>query len=445
MAGAIIEQQAAPEKNIALLGSIFGISGANSAYGILDSMGITNMYNSWWFMTLLFVFAMNIIVCSLDRLPGILNITREPLKPLPEERFKAVPPGREAVLKVPDGKAEEMVTAALKNIGFTARAGKSEGVTQICAEKGRYGRLGVYVTHLSILFILTGAVVGMKFGFTAEVKLLEGMSSDVVMTGNGREIPLGFEIRCDDFDVSFYPESERPKSFTSILTVVEEGGDVLTRQIEVNRPLRHRGITFYQSGHGLFPNSDALFKFRLNAAEGRTQDISVKLLQRFEIAGSKLTARVVDFSPALAINGEGEVFTVAESMINPGAMVEFSEGDKVMAGQWILRNYPDTWETPAGVLEFRDLWGVQYTGLLVRKDPGIWLVYFGFILMATGLYGAFFITHNRIWIRLNEEEDATGISIVSSANRNRSALDRKLDRLIEDLTKRGGSPDQGAS
>jgi len=443
IAGTIIEQQAGPEKNIMLLNKIFSISDAHTVYKGMAAIGLTDMYNTWWFIALLLIFAMNIVVCSLDRMPGILRSMREPIKPLPPERFSSVQAGRKGLLKAAAGKSEEIVTEALRKIGFKGRVETAGGVTQICTEKGRYGRLGVYVTHLSILFIMLGAVAGMKLGYNGSLMLLEGMSSDMVKLNNGKEIPLGFEIRCDDFDVTFYPESERPKSYKSVLTIVENGREVLTKEIGVNAPLTYKSITFYQSSYGFFANRNALFKFRITPGGGAAKESAVKFGQEFDIEGSGFKARVVDFSPALAINSEGELDTFAEAMINPGALLEFSEGDNVRARQWILRNYPETWETPIGSIEFRDLWGAQYTGLQARKDPGVWLVYIGCVLMATGMYAAFFMSHSRIWILLQEESGATRISIISASNKNRAAVGRKLDRLMEDLTGSKALPDQG--
>jgi len=60
-------------------------------------------------------------------------------------------------------KTAQKVNDSLTKIGFRGDIRKEGIITQICAEKGRYSRLGVYVTHLSILLILLGAVVGMKF------------------------------------------------------------------------------------------------------------------------------------------------------------------------------------------------------------------------------------------------------------------------------------------
>jgi cytochrome c biogenesis protein len=42
----------------------------------------------------------------------------------------------------------------------------------------------------------------------------------------------------------------------------------------------------------------------------------------------------------------------------------------------------------------------MYTGLQVAKDPGVWIVWFGCILMMAGIYAAFFMSHRRIWVRI---------------------------------------------
>ncbi|MDP1759548.1 MAG: cytochrome c biogenesis protein ResB, partial [Thermodesulfovibrionales bacterium] len=91
----------------------------------------------------------------------------------------------------------------------------------------------------------------------------------------------------------------------------------------------------------------------------------------------------------------------------------------------------ETWKLPEGhVVEFIDLGGIQYTGLQVRKDPGVWVVYLGFIVMSIGLYIAFFMSHKKIWLRLIEEKNSTRIIVAMTANKNRQAFERKIITLM---------------
>lgn len=433
--GTIVEQQAAPANNIALLAKLFGEGAAPAVYTALETTGFTDMFNSWWFLALLFIFATNLVICSLERLPRVWKIVKEPLTPLREEQVAAMTPKHEVVLPGSIEQALQKTREGLKAIGFKNTVFAEEG-NQLCVEKGRYSRLGVYVTHLSILLILIGGVVGMRFGFNGHLNLLEGTSSALAYKMNGQEVPLGFEIRCEDFEVSFYPDSERPKEYKSVLTILEQGREVLTQEIAVNTPLRYKGITFYQASFGFSPQKDALFKLAVTPTNGARAMVAAKFTQQFKIPGTNLSARIADFSPALAANDSGQLFTFAESMVNPAVRIEFFENNKLKHKQWILKRYPQTWSTPAGTIEFQDLWGVQYTGLQVRRDPGVWIVYLGCLVMALGLYAAFFMSHRKIWVRLKEEQGRTRLTIVASINKNRAGLDLMLEKLIKHLSEK---------
>jgi cytochrome c biogenesis protein len=143
--------------------------------------------------------------------------------------------------------------------------------------------------------------------------------------------------------------------------------------------------------------------------------------------------RVADFSPALGIDEFGKLFTYAEMMNNPAVFVEFTENGKPKYNQWILTRYPDTWRTPHGTIEFVDFWGAQYTGFQARKDPGVWLIYLGCLIMTIGFYMSFFMSHRRIWGRLTKD----GIIIAASANKGREAYKQKIDNVIKEVIKHG--------
>ncbi|BCB96671.1 cytochrome c biogenesis protein [Dissulfurispira thermophila] len=431
--GTIIEQGAEPERNIKLLSKFFG-EASPTVFRILDSLGFTNMFHSWWFIALLFIFAANLIICSLDRLPRIWNMVKEPIKPISHDVLNTMPIKKEMILKEKLDNAKTTVESLLRNIGFKANVHIVDKGLQIYAEKGRLSRLGVYVTHFSIILILIGAVIGIFFGFNASLNLLEGTTSAVAYTRNGKEIPLGFEIGCNDFEVSFYENSDTPKAFKSWLTILENGRPVKINgkevtEIDVNRPLRYKGITFYQSSYGFSPTKDSLFKFSVTSNNGKEQDIQIKFGESFNIPDTNIMGKVSDFSPALGIDESGRLFTYAEMMNNPAVFVEFTENGKPKYNQWILKRYPQTWKVPDGIIEFKDLWGAQYTGLQVRKDPGVWIVYLGCIVMAIGLYAAFFMSHRRIWINLNEDKNGTRIVIAASVNKNKAAFEQKIEKL----------------
>ncbi|TAN40428.1 MAG: cytochrome c biogenesis protein ResB [Nitrospirae bacterium] len=435
MVGTILEQQADPEKNVKVLSKMFGLGhdSAHSALKVLDSLGFTNMYHSWWFVTLLLLFCANLIICSIDRLPHIWKLAREHIQPLPPELLDKVAIKRSLTIKGKASGAKELSVAALLKLGFKPAEATSANGVQFYAEKGNYTRLGVYVTHLSLLVILAGAMIGLFFGFNAFLNLPEGETTSVAYKDRGTEVPLGFELRCDNFEVDYYGQGDMPKSYKSWLTVFKNGKEILKKSIVVNDPLTFEGITFYQSSYGKVPNSEGrgIIILRAVAANGTAQNIQAKVGDSFMIPGSSVQGRILDFSPALSVDPTGRYFSYDEMLKNPAIQVAFTGLKDGNYTGWILKRYPNSWNLPGGErLEFLDYWGVEYTGMQVRKDPGVFIVYLGCIIMALGLYVTFFMSHRRVWVQIAEDKGSTRITIAASAHRNKAAFENRIDKLV---------------
>ncbi|MEW6419478.1 MAG: cytochrome c biogenesis protein ResB [Nitrospirota bacterium] len=437
--GTILEQRAESAKNIQVLTRLFGESLAPSLYKVFEKLGFMDMYHSWWFVGLLILFSVNIVICSLDRLPRIWKLIREPIGPMKEEQLKRFAINRELVLKGKPDKVKNDITGAIKRAGFNYIESKEEKGYQFFSQKGNYSRLGIYLTHFSILIILVGALIGIFFGFKGHLNLPEGAVSDVAYTDRNQAKPLGFEIRCDNFDVEFYGRSDMPKEYKSWLTVIKNGQEVLKKSIVVNDPLTFEGITFYQANYGLINErlGSGIFIFRVISNDGKPYNLNLRLGDTFQIPGTNLSGKIVDFSPALEIDEGGHVFTYSNQMNNPAVYVDFSESGKHKYSGWILKRYPETWQMPEGpMVEFIDYWGVEFTGLQVRKDPGVWIVYFGCITISIGLFIAFFTSHRRLWVRITEDKNNTRVLVGAISNKNRAAFERKIDKIISLIQKK---------
>jgi cytochrome c biogenesis protein len=429
--GTIIEQNAEPEKNLMVLKRIVGEELAPTAYRVLDALGFMDMYHSWWFVTLLVLFALNLIVCSLERLPRVLKIMREPIKPLdsPEKRFPIM---ATVTVNARPEEIREDVLKAIRGMGFKPENRPLDrGGFQFYADKGAWSRLGVYITHLSILIIMVGAVIGIFLGFKGFLNLPEGFVSDVAYSRTGQPHKLGFSIKCEDFDVEFYGMSNAPKDYRSRLAVIKNGRVVMRKTIEVNDPLKFEGYTFYQSSYGMVPGAEGYAILKVTGPTGQTETVYKKVGETFVIPGTDIEGKITDFSPAIAFDNQGNPYTYSDMMNNPAIYVEFKEGGKEKYSGWILRRFPSTWQLPDGNrVEFIDYWGVQYTGLQVRKDPGVWIVYLGCIVMAFGLYVAFFMSHRKLWVFVTPSGKQTTIKVLGTANRNRASFQRSVERML---------------
>jgi cytochrome c biogenesis protein len=436
--GTIVEQRAEPAKNIALLAKFFGDSAAPTVYNIFVKFGFMDMYHSWWFISLLILFSTNLIVCSLERLPKTLRLINTPLKPLGENAIKSLPVKRELKIKASLKTAKDEILNSLTTARYRVFEATEEDSIQMYSQKGKYTRLGLYIVHLSIILIFIGAIIGARFGFGGFLNLPEGGASDVAYAGRGKEIPLGFTIKCNWYNTEYYEDERRgdiPKEFQSELVIIENGREVMKKVIEVNHPLTYKGVTFFQSSYGMIPKAVGELILKIIPKDGRENTLRLRFGETFEITPN-IRGTIVNFSPALARDREtGDLYTYAETMANPAVAIEFDGmGERSFTG-WILKRYPETGILPDGTqIKFEDYWGVEYTGLQVSKDPGVGLIYFACVIMTIGLYAAFFMSHKKIWIRLapnpSGEKGFVSVSVGGSASKNRLSFEREIEKIL---------------
>ncbi len=397
--GTIIEQQQDPEKYLMEYGE--------TTYKILKFLGFTDVYHSWWYIALLTLLALNLIVCSIKRLPKIWKIAMEPRKTLPPGYEKSLRVSSSITLQAPIKEVKEKLLEALKNLKYKVEVSKEdESEVHIFADKNVYARFGVYVVHLGVLVVLIGGLVTAIFGYRGYMNLAEGTSSNLVSYFSGPKIvELPFYVKCNKFKIDFYP-SGMPKAYISDLSIIENGKEVLRKKIEVNHPLKYRGIYFYQASYG---QGEAFLK--IVSPKGQ-EVIGVAFGQPVKL-GKDTYLKIVSI--------DGNTMTIG---------IEFIQNGKVQEGvikPFVLYKVPGT-DKSFAMVDFKP---VFYTGLQVSKDPGTWIVWVGSIILIGGLIVAFFIPHRRVWARLEKKgDDKTRLVIGGLANKGTESLARELEEVL---------------
>src|SRR6185369_9989135 len=62
---------------------------------IYSKLGFFDMYHSWWFISLLYVFSLNLVSCSIKRLPHVFKFISDPALVLGEGQRSSFPLKRE--------------------------------------------------------------------------------------------------------------------------------------------------------------------------------------------------------------------------------------------------------------------------------------------------------------------------------------------------------------
>ena len=407
--GTLIPQNATPEEYL----RIYKVS----TYKILRILGFLDMYHAGWFVFLLALLSLNLMVCSLRRWPSIRKFFSLPEIKLGEGQWKGIAPGRRFSLSLSARDALAEIQSILSRTFAKPRVLQEEGLGYLFAEKGKLSRLGFYCIHLSILVILLGAMIGSFYGFRGYVNITEGESADRVFLRSGQQVePLGFKVRLDQFSVSFYPTGA-PREFKSTVTILEGSQKVLTEPIRVNEPLTYKGISLYQSSYGVASVEKAVLDV-MERSSRRGFALSLQPGARTEIPGTPHSLVLDRFIPDL--QGMGPAFQ--------GRLLE---GERPVENLVILQNHPEFISKMPGRYEFRvrEIQPRYYSGLQVNKDPGVWVVWAGCLLMMAGFYMTFFMSHRRIWIRMMEKKEETQVEIAGSSHRNRSEFEKEMDRI----------------
>lgn len=402
----------------------YGLKTARLLY-VLD---ITDMYNSWWFLGLLTIFAMNLVVCSLERIPQVIRIIRRDGLAVKPEQLEKYPLREVVLVAASPEEADRRVSSLFNRHGWKAKNTNKDNGRLFFAEKGAWSRFGVYVVHGSILIILAGALVGSSavaqrllhnplFAFKGSIMIPETESVDHILTlKDGTRLDLGFALQCDSFSIDYYPNS-MPKTYRSQVTVIDGTKPVLTTNIEVNRPLTYKGITFYQSSYQ--PYQDYIVTLKKQGTGAARKEVIAP-------------ARQVDWREAGIsygiINREGQ------GEVTRRLKIWFTDNQGEPSTFWVNVGQEAVVERPTGTYLFqaRQLYA---TGLQVAKDPGVWLVYSGCLLMLVGLFIAFFLSHRKLYAFIQPLDGGCRILFAGEANKNKVGFTGKFSELINKLEK----------
>ncbi len=419
--GTLIPQNEDPQAYFQAFGPVL--------YRLFSLLDLFDMYHSWWFQLLILLLTANIIVCSIDRISAnrrILFVTN-PLFNL--GKFRNLK-HRE---KLADDRSPEELKRVCEDVvrrqfRFCRVDTTDRGGYAVFGEKGRWTRFGVYTVHFSVVLLLIGALIGSILGFEGFVNIPEGESASQIRLRNQPEmLSLGFTIRCDDYFESYY-ENGSPKEFRSSLTILERGVPVLSKDIVVNDPLRYKGISIYQSSRGQLPSDEVVLRFT-HRQTGKAFQEKAGLNRPIQLPDNGGTFELREFQRAAQFKGNdiGEAFigilTPPEG--NPVAVtlpLRFPSFDKMRRGELFI-------SVVEQVPRF-------YTGLQVAKDPGVWVVYSGFILMIIGCYITFFMSHQQICLEIAAHGNKSQVIIAGTANKNKSGMQAKVARIAAKLARR---------
>jgi cytochrome c biogenesis protein len=361
---------------------------------------------------------LNILACVVHGLPQALRrasqrLTWETALTLPERGRLSWPAGVDP--------HPEAVTTLNREMGRCQRETLPEQ-TIYFGEQGRWRPLGPYLIHVALLLILAGGLIGKFWGVDGQLPLDQGEVAEVFRLANRTETPLKFQVRLDQFHVTYYDQGSIPKEFRSDLTFLQDGREVAQAVCRVNEPVTFGGYTFYQSSYG----SQAAGPIRLKVHLGdQTQTLEMPFRQPMPLPGNQ------GVIIPMRVDGNYQGY-------GPAVLLGFSPGAGHPVAFWVLQDHPEMGQQPGPYRFTVEAIPLKFFSVFqVKRDPGVWWVYAGFLLFFPGFYLAFFRPAQR-WALVLEKTPKGGWKgrLLGASPRHREEFAARLEELLSEL-KRG--------
>ena len=387
--GTVIEQDQSIETykmNYPLTNPVFGFL----SWDRILQFGFDHVYKTWWFLMLIFLFGLSLILCSfLQQLPS-LKIARRCQFFRTTEQFY-----RLKISTILNNFSLNKILSRLKNKKYSIFQQKNI----VYCYKGLTGRIAPIIVHFSMILVLLGTIIGSLFGFKAQeiVPKTENFHIQNIVTNGPLTVVPKTAARINDFWITYTKKKTISQFYSDVSILNSEGNETERKTIYVNYPLIYKGIYFYQTDWNLIG-------LRLQNSNGQIIEYPlINILNNQEkvwltwIANNKLST---DGIILIIDNLEGYCSIYNET------------------GQFIGNielNETINFKQPLTLLEI-----ISSTGLQIKTDPGIPMIYSGFFfLMISTLIS--YITYSQVWMVQKNKK------IFIGGNTNRAIFEFELE------------------
>ena len=364
------------------------------------ALQLDHVYSSSWFLALLAWLGLALILCSWRRQwPALQAALRWIDYETPRQLSKLT---LAETISVSDSKASlSRLEGLLQARGWELQP---QG-DRLAARKGVLGRVGPLLVHAGLVVLMVGAAWGSLGGQRMERFLAPGNELELLNSQGETQVSVSLER----FGVERDPAG-RPEQFSSLLKLTPgQGQEASNAEISVNHPLRYRGMTLYQADWALSA---------LQVQLGKSPILELPL-QSFPQLGEQVWGIVLPTRP----DGSNPVLLALSS--EQGPVTAYSADAEILANL-----IPGGEAVEVEGIPLRVAGVIPASGILLKRDPGVPLVYGGFAIALVG--GALsLIATRQIWAIA--EAGNQKLHVAGLCNRNLTALANELPLLIAEV------------
>ena len=364
--GTVIEQ----DQSIEIYKANYPIT--NPVFGVLTwdrilQFGFDHVYKTWWFFTLIFLFGLSLISCTfLQQLPS-LKIARRC------QFFRKT--GQFSRLQIFTTLKKFSLNQILSRIKQNQYSIFQQRNIVYCY-KGLIGRIAPILVHFSMILVLLGTIIGSLFGFKAQemVPKTESFHIQNILNNGQLSVIPKTSARINDFWITYTKNKTVSQFYSDISVLNSQGKETDRKTISVNYPLIYKNVYYYQTDWNLIG---------LRIQVSNNEIIEYPLLN---ILNNQNKIWLTWISTNKSLN-EG-ILALSDNL--EGYCSIYSETGDFLGN--IELNETVSFHEPFTLLEI-----LSSTGLQIKTDPGIPVIYAGFLfLMISTLIS--YITYSQVWM-----------------------------------------------
>lgn len=370
-----------------------------------------DVFRSVIFSLTLGLLAIAVVVCTINRVPGIWAAIVHPTVRTTPSFFQRTEMAATLTTSDTPRQTGVKLEALFRARRYRVRLKQHDGATHLYADKHRFGRLGTFPFHLALIMVLVGGIVGSEYGFREmEFFVPEGSTREI---GRGTGISVELVRFVDE-----YSEIGAPTEFRSDLVIYDRGREVKRQSISVNNPLTYDNVTIYQSAFG------PAASIRVADANGATVFEDGIAFSYFSRANSSAPAALVDLPaqgvrfelifPNVSLNDTPEI---GDIKLLPGEMYVQARDWRTNAliGEGVVISQGESASISGLNLQFvRER---RFSAMQVAYNPGVPILLAASVIGIAGLVVTFGLPHRRIRAIVTSSGDGSQVFVAPMARR----------------------------
>ena len=396
--GTVVEQDqslAFYQENYPELNPLFGFL----TWKLIKFLSLDRLYTAWWFVILLLLFGSSLLACTFTtQLPSIKTFKLWKFINQPRQ-YKSLSVKDNITLELSNTIA---YNCNLENYHFFRQRKKGYGYT------GLLGRLAPVVVHGSIILLLIGSTLGSFGGYIAQEIIPVGEIfhiQNLTKFGNNSYVPQDLSCRVNNFWITYTKELKTDQFYSDLSILGSDGKELKRKVVFVNEPLIYKDLVLYQTDWDIVG-------LKLKLAGNKSFQLPLKRITK---GGNRFWFGSLKLSQANEQN-----FTVVINDLKGKIVLYDRKGNfvqEVLLGESV--------NVEKGVqVQFSDF--ITSTGLQIKSDPGINVVYSSFLLLMISIYVSFF-TYSQIWF----VESTDKLTVGGKSNRAVLFFQQEFRKLVK--------------